>query len=137
MGMASNDAALSYQLANLVKEGFLTEYLKASQEKPKGETTSLEQTHDTWILGDLNTITRGFFRGGSSASKLKRYVRAVMSLDTRRSDRSTKSSLCFTNSDLEDMFPHKDDPVVIYVITVRRKVHKVLIDQGSSADVMF
>jgi len=47
MGMASNDAALSYQLANLVKEGFLTEYLKASQEKPKGETTSLEQTHDT------------------------------------------------------------------------------------------
>jgi len=34
--------SLSYQLANLVKEGFLKEYLEVSQEEPKGKTTSLE-----------------------------------------------------------------------------------------------
>jgi len=59
-----------------------------------------------------------------------------MSLDTGRSNQSTDLSLCFTNSDLEDVFPHEDDPVVT-VITVGRKVHKVMIDQGSSIDMMF
>jgi len=35
------------------------------------------------------------------------------------------------------MVPHEDDPVVISVVTVGRRVHRVLIDQGSSIDVMF
>jgi len=38
---------------------------------------------------------------------------------------------------MEDVVPHEDDPVVIFVVTVGKKVHKVLIDQGSSADIMF
>jgi len=33
--------------------------------------------------------------------------------------------------------PHDNDPVVIFVVMVGRKVHRVLIDQGSSADVLF
>ena len=40
------------------------------------------------------------------------------------------------NSDLEDLFPHEDDLVVIFVVIVGRKLHRVLVDQGSSADVM-
>ena len=35
------------------------------------------------------------------------------------------------------MVPHDNDPVVISVVTAGRKVHRVLINQGSSADVMF
>jgi len=115
----------------------LTKYLEVDQEEPKEETTSPEKTHETQILGDLDTIVSGFSGEGSSASKRKRNVRAVMSLDTRRFDQSIELSLCFTNSDLEDVFPHEDDPVVISVITVGRKVPKVLIDQGSSADILF
>ena len=45
-----------------------------------------------------------------------------MSLDARRPDQSTELSLCFTNSDLEDVFPLEDDQVVISVITMGRKV---------------
>jgi len=41
------------------------------------------------------------------------------------------------SSDLKDVVPHENDPVVISVITVGRKVHRVLINQGSSTDVMF
>jgi len=60
-----------------------------------------------------------------------------MSLDARDLGRSTELSLCFTRVDLEDVFPHEDDLVVIYVITIGRKVHIVLVDQGSSIDVIF
>jgi len=55
----------------------------------------------------------GFSKGGSSASKRKRYARVVMSLDTRRPDHPPELTLCFTSSDLEDVFPHEDDPMVI------------------------
>jgi len=43
----------------------------------------------------------------------------------------------FTRADLRDVVPHDNDPVVISVVTTGRKVHRVLVDQGSSADVMF
>ena len=60
-----------------------------------------------------------------------------MSLDTKRLDHPLEPTLYFTSSDLEDVVPHEDDPVMIYVVTVARKVHKVLVDQRISADVMF
>jgi len=60
-----------------------------------------------------------------------------MSLEARRPDHPLELALCFTSSDLEDVVPHKDDPVMIFVVTVGRKVHRVLIVQGSSDDVMF
>jgi len=40
-------------------------------------------------------------------------------------------------SDSEDEFPHEDDYEVISVITMGRNVHRVLVDKGSSTDVMF
>ena len=43
----------------------------------------------------------------------------------------------FTRADLQDVMPHDNDPVVISVVTAGRKVHRVLVDQGSSADVLF
>jgi len=48
-----------------------------------------------------------------------------------------ESDLVFTRTDLQDVVPHDNDPVVISVVTAGRKVPRVLVDQGSSADVMF
>ncbi|XP_068501889.1 uncharacterized protein [Phaseolus vulgaris] len=45
--------------------------------------------------------------------------------------------LTLTKADLRDVVPHDNEPVVIYVVTAGRKVHRVLVDQGSLADVMF
>ena len=115
----------------------MKEYLDANLEEPKGEATTVDQTHETPIHKDLNTIAGGFLGGGSSTSKRKRYARAVMSLDTKRYGRPIEPSLYFTSSNLEDVFPHEDDPVVVSVITIGRKVHRVLIHQESLIDVMF
>ena len=60
-----------------------------------------------------------------------------MSLETRKPDRVQEPTLCFTGDDLEDVVSHENDLVVISVVTVGRKVHRVLIDQGSSVDMMF
>ena len=43
----------------------------------------------------------------------------------------------FTRADLRDVVKHDNDLVVISVVATGRKVHRVLVDCGSSADVMF
>ena len=62
---------LGHQLASLVKEGFLKEYLEVNQEEPKGEVAIRDQTHETLVHEELNTFSRGFFGGGRSISKRK------------------------------------------------------------------
>ena len=74
---------------------------------------------------------------GCSASKRKKYTREVMTVEARRSDQPAEPDLYFTSADLGDVEPHEDDLVVISVVTVGRRVHQVLINQGNSADVMF
>ena len=45
--------------------------------------------------------------------------------------------ITFTKEDLRDFVPHDNDPIVVSLVTAGRKVHRVLVDQGSLADVMF
>ena len=121
----------------MVKDEFLKEYLETDQEEPQGEVASRDQVHEVPVHGELDTILGGFSGGGCTASKRKRYTREVMSMEARRPDHPLEPALYFTSSNLEDKIPHEDDTVVISFVTVRRKVHRVLIDQGSSADLMF
>ena len=60
-----------------------------------------------------------------------------MGVEAREPDQSVEPDLCLTKVDLRDVVPHDNDPVVISVATVGRRVQRVLINEGSSADVIF
>jgi len=128
---------LGYQLVELLKDGFLKEYLEADQGEPQGEAIQLDQTHEVPVHAELNTISSRFSRGGNTTTKHKRYARAMMSLKVRDHDDTPELDLYFTKANLVGVVSHDNDPVVIFVVMVGRKVHRVLIDQGSSADVLF
>ena len=64
-------------------------------------------------------------------------MRSVSSVAEEFLDDPWESDLVFIRADLRDVIPHDNDPVVISVVTEGRKVHRVLVDQGNSADVMF
>ena len=96
-----------------------------------------EPAHEMLVLGEVHTIAGGFSGGGPTASQQKKYARGVNSIEERLSVEPWESDIVFTRKDLRDVVPHNNDPVVISVVTARRKVHRVLVDQGSSADVMF
>jgi len=60
-----------------------------------------------------------------------------MTVEMQEVDQAPDIDLIFTKVDLRDVVPHDNDPVVVSVVTMGRKVHRVLVEQGSSADVTF
>jgi len=132
-----NCLALGFQLDELVRSDFLKDCLQ----EPQGDLTTAaptgDQGHEVPIHGEIRTIARGFSGGGCTASQRKKYAKGVMTVEAQRSDQTPEPNLVFTKSDLQDVVPHNNHLVVISVVIVGRKVHHVLVDQGSSTDVMF
>jgi len=131
--------ALGYKLAELVKCGFLNDYMleKQTRQSSGSQPASSEgQQHEIPIHGEVHTIAGGFSGGGCTASQRKKYARSVMSVEAFE-DHSPDVNITFTKEDLRDVVPHDNDPIVISLATAGRMVHRVLVDQGSSADVMF
>ena len=67
-----------------------------------------------------------------------------MTVEGQRSNQTPEPDLIFIRTDLQDVVPHDNDPssspelTCKDVVTTCRKVHHVLVDQGSSRrDVMF
>jgi len=131
--------ALGYQLDNLVKSGFLNDYLldkRMGQASSSQPASSKGQQHEMPTHGEIHTIAGGFSGGGCTASQRKKYARSVMTVDVFE-DHSSDVDITFTKDDLRDVVPHDNDPIVVSLVTAGRKVHRVLVDQGSSTDVMF
>ena len=133
----NNCLALGHQLDELVKNGFLKDYLARSATAAALAAPEEDQAHEMPIHGEVHTIFGGFSGGGPTASQRKRYVRSVNSVAGEGSDDPWETDLVFMKADLRDVVPHDNDPVVISVVTAGRKVHRVLVDQGSSAAVSY
>ena len=70
----NNCLALGYQLDELVKNGFLKDYLVGSAETTALTVPEENQAHEMPIHGEVHTISDGFSGGGPTASQRKRYV---------------------------------------------------------------
>jgi len=119
------------------RSSFLNDYLAESQGAPNSTALGEDQGHEILVHGEVHTIAEGFSGGGCTASQRRKYARAMMSVEVQEADEAVDIDLVFTKANLRDVVPHDNDPVVIPVVTAGRKVHRVLVDQGSSTYVMF
>ncbi|XP_068477239.1 uncharacterized protein [Phaseolus vulgaris] len=127
--LINNCLALGHQLDELVKSGFLKDYLVGSSTAAALAVPEEDQAHEMPIHREIHTISGGFSGGGCTTSQRKRYARSVMSVAGQVAvDDLVDVDLAFTRTDLHDVVPHDNDPVVISVVTARRKVHRVLVD---------
>ena len=124
-----NCLALAHQLDELVKSGFLKDYLQEEMDDQTLVTTGADQGHEVPIHGEVNTISGGFSGKECAASQT--------TVEAPQVDLVPDVDLVFTQADLRGVIPHDNDPVVISLVAAGRRVRHVLVDQGSSADVMF
>ncbi|XP_072074326.1 uncharacterized protein [Arachis hypogaea] len=79
-------------------------------------------------------ISGGFAGGGLTKSSRKRHMKEVYQV---RSEGPNLPTISFTKEDGQGIVPGQDDPVVIIMILANAHLHRTLVDQGSSADILF
>ena len=105
------------------------------EEPPRGERRPEERPP---LRGMINTILGGFAGGGCSSSSRKKHLRAVRSVHAIcKGPRRRMPPITFSDSDFQGVNPNQDDPVVITIELENFAVKKVLIDQGSSVDIIY
>nr|XP_029154560.1 uncharacterized protein LOC114927776 [Arachis hypogaea] len=90
--------------------------------------------------GVINCISGGYAGGGHTSSARKRTYRAMLAVtDAPRNPQPTTNApeVIFKSADLNGVDDNLDDPVVISIQLGDLIVRKVLLDPGSSADVLF
>ena len=87
-------------------------------------------------------ISGGFARGGESSSARKAHLRSIRSTEIAEVQVVSKfpwldTSITFSDSDLEGCQHPHNDPLVIRAVVANKIVHRVLVDNGSSNDIIF
>ena len=87
-------------------------------------------------------ISGGFAGGGESSSARKAHLRSIRSAEIGEIQAVSKlplldTSITFSDLDLEGCQHPHDDPLVVRAVVANKTVHRVLVDNGSSTDIIF
>ena len=93
-------------------------------------------------LGEIQVISEGFVGGGESSSARKANLRSIISREALEIQAVSKlprldTTITFSDSNMEGYQHPHDDPLVISVVVANKTVHRVLVDNESSADIIF
>ena len=144
-----NCIQLKREIEYLIQRGYLRRFISSgnqaqnqnqalAQQPPPRQTTTQHQQP----LGEIHMISGGFAIGGESSSARKAHLHSIRSAEIGEIQAVSKllrldTTITFSNSDLEGCQHPHDDPLVVCVIVANKIVHWVLIDNGSSADIIF
>ena len=144
---------LKKEIEYLIRRGYLRCFIAPeSQPQNQAQNQALAQqplppprqtaTQHQQPLGEIHVISGGFAGGGESSSAKKAHLRSIRSAKIAEVQAVSKlprldTSITFSNSDLEGCQHPHDDPLVIRAIVANKTVHRVLVDNGSSADIIF
>ncbi|XP_016169459.1 uncharacterized protein LOC107612149 [Arachis ipaensis] len=130
-----------YDLKNVIeklaREGWLDKYLmerSGHHGKRKRDDEDRRDPPPQTPKRHIHMISGGFAGGGLTKSSCKRHLKEVYQVGGEVPDLPTIS---FTKEDGQGIIPGHDDPVVITMILANAHLHRTLVDQESSADIMF
>ena len=131
------------EIENLIRRGYLRHYIasegqdQAQPPPPRQPTTQHQQP-----LREIHVISGGFVGGGESSSARKAHLRSIRSREVIEVKAVSKIprlniAITFSDSDLEGCQHPHDDPLVIKAVVANKTIHRVLVDNGSSANIIF
>ena len=144
---------LKKEIEYLIRRGYLRCFI-ASENQPQNQAQNQAParqplppprqttTQHQQPIGEIHMISGGFVAGGESSSARKAHLRSIRSVEVVEIQAVSKlsrldSSITFSDSDLEGCQHPHDDPLVFQAVVANKTVHRVLVDNGSSADIIF
>ena len=134
---------LRKEIEYLIQRGYLRRFVASegqsqAQPPPPQQTTTQHQQS----LGEIHMISGGFTGGGESSSARKAHLRSIRSGEVMEVQAVSKLprlniTITFSDSDLKGCQHPHDDPLVISAVVANKTIHRVLFDNGSSADIIF
>ncbi|XP_010687401.1 uncharacterized protein LOC104901512 [Beta vulgaris subsp. vulgaris] len=124
---------LKRALDKLADEGKLNRYLKDPKEK-KVEPRQEKQTWNDETAGYVNVIAGGFTSGDLTSLSRKKHI-YTLKHGTDVASSAVCPTMTFKDSHHPIQTPH-DDPLVVEMKIANLRVGRVLIDNGSSADII-
>ena len=134
---------LRKEIEYLIRRGYLRRFVASEgqsqvQPPPPQQTTTQHQQP----LGEIHVILGGFAGGGESISARKAHLRSIRSREVMEVQAVSKlprlnTAITFSDSDLEGCQHPHDDPLVIRAVVANKTIHRVLVDNGSSIDIIF
>ncbi|XP_021737589.1 uncharacterized protein LOC110704120 [Chenopodium quinoa] len=137
-----NCRELKKALNKLAEEGKINRYLKSplkdkQRSKASKEVQEAQSSADTNM--SINVIAGGFASGGLSNRARKGHLRSleepVYDVDTPSST-LTDPPMVFGDDNVKKIQRPHDDPLVIHMKVANAKVKKILVDNGSSTDII-
>ena len=135
---------LKKEIEFLIRRGHLRRYmaLEDRNQTPHPPPRQPAPAQHQQPLREINVISGGFASGGESNSARKAHLCNIRSGETLEVHAVSKlpqldTTITFSDSDMEGCQHPYDDPLVIRAAVANKIVHKVLIDNGSSTDIIF
>ena len=149
-GHRTNDCIqLRKEIEYLIRRGYLRRFISSeghAQSQPRAQQPppppQQATTQHQQPLGEIHVISGGFAGGGESSSARKAHLRGIRSGEVMEVQVVSKlprldTAITFSDSDLEGCQHPYDDPLVIRAVVANKTIHRVLVDNGSSADIIF
>ena len=129
---------LKQQVENLIRQGKLKSFLGRDHKDEKLKGKAEESSRP--LLGEIRVIIGG--SSTSQSSKFKNaYLKVVQSVQlSRRSPKARttdEQAITFKDEDAERIHHPHDDAIVITLLIADYITRKVLVDNGSSADILY
>ncbi|XP_057958739.1 uncharacterized protein LOC131151515 [Malania oleifera] len=133
---------LKKEIETLIRKGYLSKFIKKEdpQREPLEQRRPSAKKKKEQVIGEIAVIFKGSASGGDSGGARKRYAKQVFSMEKgeTNSKRNKKDDdISFDSGDKEGVQQPHDDALVLSLLVANYKVRRVLIDNGSSANVMF
>ncbi|GFS41820.1 hypothetical protein Acr_00g0076520 [Actinidia rufa] len=131
---------LKEQIADLIKRGYLRKYV-ATRPPPNSPERRYGDNRPT--ASDIQTIHGGFGSGGYSTSSRKKHARSALRpaeeeiYNLSLSYVGDQTPITFNNDNLRGLHLPHDDALVVSAVIANFNVQRILIDNGSSADILF
>ncbi|KAK3022885.1 hypothetical protein RJ639_045975 [Escallonia herrerae] len=137
--MTEECKVLQREIENLIAKGHLKQFVKAN-ERQGGRRGRSQRRHEELVPKDppvVNTISRGLSTGGTSRSTRKAYARQVNLTQGPAKRPRAPTTISFDDTDLEEVITPHDDALVISLQIDAFVIKHIMVDIGSSADILF